>query len=218
MLRIQVLIVPLLLTSVSLAECKWDSTEAEVTGGVREQQIHAKFTCTNTGDFMAKIGSIKPSCGCTTASVSKTSLYPGEYAIVDVIIDTGNQVGEFRKSVAVEIDSDNTTHNIVLTIKVDIINPLTITPIAVTWKKGDVAAHKKIHVKCMYRSEIHIRSIESSHQAIETSVTTVKDGSEYDIDVWPSTTEKPFDATLLIHTDLKTDGPEKRFAFDASVE
>ncbi len=64
-----------------------------------DQTTHYSFAFRNTGEAPLEISGIKRSCGCTTATVTKTSIAPGERATVDVTIALEGRQGAQRQQI-----------------------------------------------------------------------------------------------------------------------
>jgi Protein of unknown function (DUF1573) len=211
--------VPFLITAVAHAQCEWAQTVKSLDATVYETAVQAQFTFTDVGNNPVTVLQVKPSCGCTIYKLSKTILYPKETGQLDLVIQLGNQVGQFDKTVAVITDdgsgSDLTT---ILTIKINLPSPLTISPAFVSWQRGKPATPQVVRITWRGKTPIHITSITSSHRVIHTSLAPAKDGDGYNLTIWPTDTQETFYGTLLLHTDLKSAGPEKRFAIEVSVE
>ncbi len=71
------------------------------------------FVLQNVGDEPLKIGDIQVSCGCTTTSLAKSTLEPGESVDLEVTFDTAGFGGKMVKNIYVE-SNDPTTPKFVL--------------------------------------------------------------------------------------------------------
>lgn len=60
----------------------------------------ATFKFQNTTDEVVFIKSVKPSCGCTIAEYTRTSISPGDWAEIKTSYNAANS-GHFRKSILV---------------------------------------------------------------------------------------------------------------------
>jgi uncharacterized protein DUF1573 len=202
----------------AFAGCKWESTDQTVDAALTDSEANLHFKFSNVGSNPITIAEVKPSCGCTTAKIGSKIVYPGESGEIDFSISLGSAVGVQNKSAAIAIiDGDQKLPPIELKMHVRLPDPLTISPAFVSWDKGETPSPKTIHVVSNLKKPFHILSVESSFQQIQTVVVTVKDGVKYDITVTPVSTNKRFFGALLIHTDVPSNGVEKRFEFDAAV-
>ena len=69
--------------------------------------IHT-FTLTNVGDETLTINRVRTSCGCTTTTLSNTSLAPGESVGLEAVFDTWGYGGRVLKSIFVETNDPDT--------------------------------------------------------------------------------------------------------------
>ena len=63
------------------------------------------FTLTNSGDEELVISDVKPSCSCTTATLARPVLAPGESGSLEARVDTTGLAGQVEKTV--EVDSND---------------------------------------------------------------------------------------------------------------
>ncbi|HDL84861.1 MAG TPA: DUF1573 domain-containing protein [Candidatus Acetothermia bacterium] len=71
------------------------------------------FVLKNVGDEPLTIGDVQVSCGCTTTSLSKSTLAPGESVDLAVTFDSAGFSGEMTKNIYVE-SNDPTTPKFIL--------------------------------------------------------------------------------------------------------
>jgi len=69
--------------------------------------IHT-FALTNVGDETLTINRVRTSCGCTTTTLSNTSLAPGESVGLESVFDTWGYGGRVLKSIFVESNDPDT--------------------------------------------------------------------------------------------------------------
>jgi len=87
------------------------------------------FRLTNAGDETLKITNVMTSCGCTTTTLSKSELAPGESIDLEAEVNTTGFSGNVEKTVTVQ-SNDPTTPNFVLHLSLAIVNqaPAQVTP------------------------------------------------------------------------------------------
>jgi len=78
------------------------------------------FTITNAGDQILSITGVLPSCGCTTATLSKWDLAPGESIGLLVSVNTTGFAGTVDRTVTVK-STDPKTPSLVLRVSVTIL-------------------------------------------------------------------------------------------------
>jgi hypothetical protein len=110
MIRKNKLVPGALLAVLILAACTGGSPQidveteqvdlGEVTNG---EIVEWDMLLSNTGNAPLEIQSVSASCGCTTATVDRTLILPGEEAILHVRFDSGahgpDLVGEFSRQI-----------------------------------------------------------------------------------------------------------------------
>lgn len=66
-----------------------------------DQKVPAHFLVYNVGGKPLRIQEVETSCGCTVAKISKTVVAPGDFARLDVELDTSIKMGQVRKQLTV---------------------------------------------------------------------------------------------------------------------
>lgn len=93
----------------------------------KDNPLKAKVMIKNAGDELLKIEKVKPTCGCTTAPLSKDELSPGETAELDITLRIGSRPGSLSKSIRImSNDSENETKY--LRLKANVVYPLVTKP------------------------------------------------------------------------------------------
>jgi hypothetical protein len=90
--------------------------------------LHAKVVLKNAGTDTLKISNVKPTCGCTTAPLSRNTLLPGDTATLDITLKVGNG-GSVSKSI--RISSNDSVNQIkTLFLRANIIIDLDVSPVS----------------------------------------------------------------------------------------
>jgi hypothetical protein len=79
------------------------------------------FRLTNAGDETLKIANVMTSCGCTTTTLAKTDLVPGESIGLEAKVNTTGFVGTVERTVTVQ-SNDPATPNLVLRLALTMVN------------------------------------------------------------------------------------------------
>jgi hypothetical protein len=139
---------PMLARAEEAPRIQFDTTVYDfgTTSGV--QSVTGTFTFSNAGDGELSIGSPKPSCGCTVASVKPGKLKPGETGELVFTLNMYNHGGLISKTINVP-SNDPATTNVVLTIQVD--NQLTYVLTPTTLTVGDLRAGATTNVSVEVR-------------------------------------------------------------------
>lgn len=67
-----------------------------------DTKVPAFFLIYNVGGRLLRIKDVETSCGCTVANMSKTVIAPGDFARIDVELDTSIKLGQIRKQLTVK--------------------------------------------------------------------------------------------------------------------
>lgn len=67
-----------------------------------DSKIPAHFLIYNVGGKHLRINDVQTSCGCTLAQLSKKLIAPGDFARIDVTLDTSIKLGKVRKQITVK--------------------------------------------------------------------------------------------------------------------
>lgn len=125
------------------------------------------FKFKNQGSGELIINSVKSSCGCTAALVSKSNILKGEDGEVQIKFNPGRYVGKVTKSVTVNSnDPENPAYK--LTITGEIIEEISVNPKQINFgiiKKGD-SCIRNIEVKIVPELKIEVKKVESPNPYI----------------------------------------------------
>ena len=87
------------------------------------------FKLTNTGDAALSITGVQASCGCTTTTLAKSQLMPGESVDLEARVNTTGFSGTVQKLVTVKSD-DPVTPSLVLHLVLTIVDNPPPTPVS----------------------------------------------------------------------------------------
>ena len=118
------------------AGLQWDNPEQTFAVKPADASVVAKYRFTNTGTNPVTIDSVRTSCGCTTATLTKKEYLPGESGEIEAHFDIGGRVGHQEKSILVTT-SDAPQKPDVLHLIVNIPESVKITPEMVLWRVGE---------------------------------------------------------------------------------
>lgn len=93
----------------------------------KDNPLKTKITIKNSGDETLEILRVKPTCGCTTAPLSKSKLKPGETAELDVTMKITGATGNYTKYINVYTNDPNAKAAVIDLIAY-IQRPLTLKP------------------------------------------------------------------------------------------
>lgn len=192
------------------AQLKWESQTIELTAAPGDKDAVAHFKFENVGSTAIKIDSATPSCGCTTASLSKNDFAPHEMGEVTATFNIGDRHGQQEKAILVK-SNDPGHPDTILTLKVNIPEIAQITPSFLRWQRGDPLKPKEISVKILNGYPVHALTVVPSDRTFLAKVETVTTDKEYRITVTPPDTTSPKGALLTVATDFPAASPKKFF-------
>lgn len=91
------------------------------------QKVVHEFAIQNSGDADLVLQRIAPSCGCTAAAVSSTSIKPGASEKIRVTFDTAGMYGSKTKTVSI-LTNAREKAEVVLKMKGSVVRGITTTP------------------------------------------------------------------------------------------
>ncbi|MCK5742934.1 MAG: DUF1573 domain-containing protein [Chlorobi bacterium] len=115
--------------AVAGPKLRFDCGKAYEFGLVKPSQspLHAEIKLYNDGDELLKIEKVTPTCGCTTESLDKKEIKPGDFATLKILLNVKKYNGKIVKSVIIttnEIEPPKTT----LYLKAHVYNAITFFP------------------------------------------------------------------------------------------
>ena len=117
-------------------------------GTVRQgTKVEHLFTIHNTGNDPLIIKSVRPSCGCTAATVSSSVIPAGKKGVIKASFNSANFSGVVHKAVAVETN-DPATPFVTLTIKGTVVTELQVEPAQLNFGQ--------VHVDATVKSSLHL--------------------------------------------------------------
>jgi hypothetical protein len=96
-------------------------------GKAKPEMLTRRMVIENVGGDTLDISNVRPSCGCTTAPLSRNKLGPGDTASIDVTIDMKGRQGPQHKTITIT-SNDSTRENLIVTLMADIEQDMVIEP------------------------------------------------------------------------------------------
>ena len=198
----------------AVAQLSWTDTKLELHSDSTAPTLEGRFHFTNTGAAPVDIVRVVTSCGCTSASLAKTHIAPGEGGDILITYRRGGYTGLQQKQIEVETTGAPPT---MLTLLVDIPKIVEIEPSFVTWRHSEAKTPKTLSVKLVAPGEITRLGVQSSDPAISADAQVVAAGQEYRLVVSPHGVSHFLHAVLTITCELN--GKEmKTFTSYATVQ
>jgi hypothetical protein len=206
------LLVCLLIGPPLFGQLRWDTVEQVQNAKPEDKKAVAKFHFVNAGQSAIKIASVRTSCGCTTAALTKDQFAPGEAGDIEARFEFGNHTGHQEKTIAVTT-SDAPNRPTYLRLVVDIPEPVILRPEFVLWKIGEPVDAKKFRVAVGKGFTAKLLGIESDNPDIRFVVNTITPEKELEVSVTPNETRRPQSATLVIKTDYPSENPRTYYEY-----
>ena len=158
-MRCLIIIFPLVVLSpaLSFGSLTWENQTAELLAKPPDRQMSGLFRFTNTGDFPVTLTALQPSCGCTTAELTKRTCLPSGKGEIKAVYKLNGATGQQQKSIAVTTD-DTTVKTVELTLRINVPELFTCLPRMLLWRIGDNLDEKKAAV--FAASELKLNSVE----------------------------------------------------------
>lgn len=123
----------------------FENKTALVKLGPEEEAAKAQFRFTNSGDEVIQILEIKPSCGCTTATLEKKVYKPKESGAIAATLVAGGVPGFYSKSISVTTD-EKSSNIYILTFNADIPEYYSVKPRLLFWNANEKLAAKEAEI------------------------------------------------------------------------
>jgi Protein of unknown function (DUF1573) len=198
---------------IAHGELKWDRQRVELNPGPTDAFVDATFGFVNAGTEPVIVEKLEPSCGCTTATLPKMTIDPGERSQLVTRFDITGRRGLQTKTVTVHIKGEK--EPVVLSLIVTIPDLVKISPALVIWEKGEAVLSKNISLQAMEGQVVKIVNVLSSEGSIKARLETVQEGRQYTISVTPGNTAAASFSVLTIEAEFQ--GQKKNLRAYAQV-
>src|SRR4029077_9081770 len=200
-----------LIASVS-AQLKWDQPKQTLTPSRGEKVLTARFGFTNVGPSPITIIDIRPSCGCTTATLAKKEYAPGESGEIEAKLDFAGHVGHQEKWIYVTTNVAG-SEPALLSLAVDIPPEVTIQPEFVMWRIGDPLEPKTMRVVIPEGIPTKLVAVQADNPTMQVQLREVQAGKEWEVKVTPTSTREPVKAVVTIRSDYPSGNPASYSAY-----
>jgi uncharacterized protein DUF1573 len=188
------------------AQLKWDQPRQKLSVKPGEKAVTAKYRFTNNSSSPVTIVDVRPSCGCTIATLTKKTYVPGESGEIDAKLNFAGHTGHQEKWIYVTTNSAGTEPTL-LTLAVDIPPDITIEPQFVMWRIGDPLTPKTIRVVVPAGFPTKILAAQTDNPAIRVQLQEVMTGKQWEVKVTPAETKDLVKAIVSIRTDYPAEKP-----------
>lgn len=175
-----VMIMALMVSSAAIAQdVKFLHDKLMDFGDIKQgRNIKGAIEFVNNGANPLEVEEVKPSCGCTVATLDKKTFASGEKAHIPFTIETGNTSGNFRKTIRIyfkEHNSEERTSEVIV-ISAKIITDLAITPKYLSMRNvavnPDTVISKFFEIENSSGSKIEIERIYSEDARLKVTPET----------------------------------------------
>lgn len=171
-----------------------------------DKAVTAKFRFTNIGHSLITIIDVRPSCGCTTATLAKKTYAPGESGEIDAKFNFAGHIGHQEKWIYVTTNLAGTEPEL-LTLAVDIPPEVTIQPEFVIWRIGDPPEPKSVRVIVPEGFPTRMVAVQTDNPAMQVRLRETRAGKEWEIKVTPANTSTPVKTIVSIRSDYPAGHP-----------
>ncbi|MBV9876511.1 MAG: DUF1573 domain-containing protein [Verrucomicrobia bacterium] len=207
-----ILLLLLGLVTPVFAQLKWDQPRQKLSVKPGEKAVTAKYRFTNSSTSPVTIVDVRPSCGCTTATLAKKTYAPGESGEIEAKLNFAGHTGHQEKWIYVTTNVAG-TQPMLLTLAVDIPLDITIEPEFVMWSIGEPAIPKTIRIVVPYGFPAKIVSVQTDNPAIQVQLKEARAGKQWEVKVTPTETKELMKAIVLIRTDYPAEKPATYSAY-----
>jgi len=169
------------------------------------QTVNHTYVVRNDGDLTLEISNVRPSCGCTVASISERQVPPGGETRITALLNLSGRQGAQHKVMTVE-SNDPQQPQFMLVLRGVAGQALDVQPARLMQAQIPAGTQPTnvVTVSSSLGIPFQITAVESTTESIKASVETVTSGSVYRVNVWPSQPLAPgqLEATVVIRTDL----------------
>lgn len=174
-------------------------------------KIDHVFTIRNSGDSPLNILQVRPSCGCTAANVSSSTIQPGKAGEIKATFNSANFSGAMTKTIAVDTnDPKNPTST--LTMKGTVTTDVQVAPKQLNFGqiKAGSAHTLSVSIENRGRKPLKITAVKTPmpQVAIKNEKQVLKYGESTKIEV--SVTPRSQDRILSGYLTISTDHPSRK--------
>jgi hypothetical protein len=185
----------------------WSSTKVETAVKGGQESFETVFHFKNTGDKPVKVTSVQTSCGCTTATLAKTTYAPGEAGELKAEIDLRNRSGLQEKEVTVTTD-DAPNAPVILALRVTIPEVLELSTRLLVWNHGSKPETKEITLTAGSDVAVTLRDVVYSPQFTVEQITD-SPGRRYRLRITPRSTDSHYRDDILVQYEATVGEPRE---------
>jgi hypothetical protein len=190
----------------------FDRTAHDFGAVKQKSDATTRFTVKNAGTAPLEIASLKGDCGCANATVSKSTLAPGESATVDVVFSTHTFFGPQKKTIHVR-SNDPEARETELVLSLDVSGGIVLQPAYFACETVLVGTSPTATVRAQWKEgtgrKFAVRSVESPDLRDAVFRATPFDAPPWHgYDLVLTFAKPPALGTFLGRAVIRTDDPE----------
>lgn len=187
--RVSFLTITALMPGLCFGALAWDTRKVELTAQPEDTHATAIFHFRNDGKEPVTITEIKPTCGCTTAELTKLTYAPGEAGEIKSVFTFGGATGQIEKTIQVATN-DAPAQQVSLTLHVTIPELFIYSTRLLLWKMAEVPVEQSATITCL-REVSGIELDPNSPTATTCRIDPVEAGKTYRISIRPKSSAQP---------------------------
>lgn len=168
----------------------------------RRKRIEKEFWFKNMGSDRVKIESVKGCCSCLQLDWSPAAVAPVQRGSIKATFIIGQRRGTHSKLIMVKTDKEK--EETVLSLTVDIKEPMKVSPMSLSWGRGEESSPKSIQVALAEGDSGKTVKATPANPDFSVTVNTIKEGREYRLDILPKTTGAPASCQIAVEAELAT--------------
>ncbi len=180
------------------AALSWDTLAVDRVAALGAPSIDVAFRFRNSGAAPVTITSVRTSCGCTSADLTKKDYAPGESGEIKVTYRFAGQVGAQEKTVSVTT-SDAPERPTILSLRVQIPELVTVSPRMLWWSVGEAAIEKQATITVNPAVKAEVTSEPPDNATVTARLVAQPDGHAYVLSLRPASTQNVLRARVDIH-------------------
>jgi hypothetical protein len=200
------------LVAPAFAQLKWDQPQQIFAPKPGEKTVTARYRFTNIGAAPVSILDVRPSCGCTTATLAKKEYAPGESGEIEAKLNFAGHVWHQEKWIYVTTNTVG-EEPALLSLTVDIPPEVTIQPEFVMWRVGDPLEPKTMRVVIPDGIPTKMIAAQADNPTMQVRLREVQAGKEWEVKVTPTSTREPVKSVVKIRSDYPAGNPATYSAY-----
>lgn len=166
-------------------QLSWNTNRIELETKSGDKEAVGVFRFTNSGGTVITINEVQPSCGCTTAELTKWTYAPGEAGEIKAVFTIGDRMGVQEKIISVTTDEPS-GKPATLVLQVTIPKLFTCAPGILLWRIGDKLEEKSALITALDHHRIATVEINTVMSGAATArIESMAEGTKYRVLVQP---------------------------------